>query len=179
MQPEKIFRRRFYFSKKTDVVSLFFFNIFPGIWFKSIQVGFITRTGMYYLTPKGALYDILSALWNKKKSSKFSGITPLCMNFSIPETFWTTKRAPPHELFSVTRKVFDIFFLWYRLLWFTQIFAPDRWATPTLSCSQLVIFCSIFVICKKNYSFSRVLFLFSSVQNYQLFLFKNKWQQYG
>ena len=40
-------------------------------------------------------------------------------------------------------------------------------------------FFTAYVICKKNYSFSRVVFLFFSVQNCQLFLFKNKCQQWS
>ena len=40
-------------------------------------------------------------------------------------------------------------------------------------------FSQYILIYKKNYSFSRVVFLFLSDQNCQLFLFKNKWQQYG
>ena len=37
------------------------------------------------------------------------------------------------------------------------------------------LFFAAYVICKKNYSFSRVVFF--SEQNKELFLFKNKWQQ--
>ena len=42
---------------------------------------------------------------------------------------------------------------------------------------EKLLFFAIYVIHKKNYSFSRVVFLFFSVQNCQLFLFKNKLQQ--
>ena len=37
---------------------------------------------------------------------------------------------------AVRPKAFDIFS--HTVLWFTEAFAPDRWATPTLTCSQLV-----------------------------------------
>ena len=37
-----------------------------------------------------------------------------------------------------------------------------------------LLFFAAYVICKKNYSFSRVVFLFFSTQNCQIFSFKNK-----
>ena len=41
--------------------------------------------------------------------------------------------------------------------------------------TSLLLFFAAYVICRKNYSFSRVVFLFLD-QNCQLFSFKNKWQ---
>ena len=51
------------------------------------------------------------------------------------------------------------------------------------SISQIdLLFFAVYVIYKKNYSFSTVysgVKFFLSDQNCQLFLFKNKWEQYG
>ena len=43
--------------------------------------------------------------------------------------------------------------------------------------NPLLVF-GAYVICKKNYSSRRVVFLFFSIQNCQLLLSKNKWQQW-
>ena len=59
--------------------------------------------------------------------------------------------------------------------------ADCGWNELSYSCLSSEMKCFLFfaayVICKKNYSFSRVVFLFFSDQNCQLFLFKTKWQQ--
>ena len=46
-----------------------------------------------------------------------------------------------------------------------------------LAVTIALLFFAVYIIYKKNYAFSRVVFLFFSDQNCQLFLFKNKWQQ--
>ena len=59
-------------------------------------------------------------------------------------------------------------------------FSPDYYFCQGLAdWFSLLLFFAVYVIYKKNYSFSRVVFLFFSDINCQLFLFKNKWQRYA
>ena len=48
------------------------------------------------------------------------------------------------KFFDSVRQIIPIFY-YTPLLWFTQIFAPKRWAVPILSCSQLVIYLKGFI----------------------------------
>ena len=87
--------------------------------------------------------------------------------------FWRDKNSLP---------LLSIFFALSFLSFATSSFFAllrHGWSLEMISLNHfwkyyILLFFAAYVICKKNYSFTRVVFLFFSVQNCQLFLFKNK-----
>ena len=79
-------------------------------------------------TSKGAFYEIFPALWEKIRPC-------LSINFFDTRGFLKHQKGSFHNFF-LTR-IFSTSLLWYPHppLWFIQI---DKWAAPTLSCSQFV-----------------------------------------
>ena len=85
-------------------------------------------------------------------------------------------------------KTVVLFFVFNRLQKLIKIFVVGR---EICRCKPTVLFrffhrqingelfLAAYVICKKINSFNRVVFLLFSVKNRRLFLFKNKWQQWG
>ena len=97
-----------------------------------MQVKSIKRKGKYLQTSKKAFYKIF---WHceEKNCTKFVIPNPLRIKFFDNRN--TT--GSPYETFSTVRK--KLIFFVRPHVWFIQIFAQDRWAAPTLSCSQLDI----------------------------------------
>ena len=96
-----------------------------------MQVQSITSTVRYSQTPKGAFYEIFSALWANKTFAHNSWCPLMYKFFWKQKTLSDAKRAPL-RIFSVARKFFDIFFV-IPPLRFNKNFARDKWSTPETS----------------------------------------------
>ena len=104
-----------------------------------MQVQSLISTDKNSQTSKASFYNFFSALWDKMHLTKVYDTPPYARMYKLfktpklSETFRNTKRAP-HEFF-----LRHEFFVIPSLL-LTKILEPDRWASPTLSFSQLVYF---------------------------------------
>ena len=85
--------------------------------------------------PKSLPYEVFGTV-KQKKSTKNCYDPPYAF-FRYRELSETPK-CPPHQIFRYceTKELRQHFVIPH--LWFAQLFAPDRWAVPTLSCSSLV-----------------------------------------
>ena len=130
-------------KKPTLVVTLFFFlwiatnfpffpKIIPGMLFQCMQVQSITTTGKYSRTPNVPSTKLFNTVRQKKCSCKNRDTLPL-WSFSVTGPFRNTQGS-------------NLRISLGHPLWFTRIFAPDRWAAPTLSCSQLALHNCVFLL---------------------------------